>query len=408
MAKENNVPLRRTTIHDIPDDTLEIILKRITSLSALFRAAATCKLWRRVIGDAGFLSRFRHHSSPHILGHYRYSERGNTEFFPYPAPAGEIAIDDDTVSDRTCLYFLTTSYSNLNSAELHDSLGGLLAFHCFGRLISIIVCNPWTRQHREIYPPMLPRANTYPLLFGIFLLDSSDLGETGTELNMSNFRVLCLRLVRCIHDDDGMTTVEASIFSARDEHWLTMSTMSIGDDIVPGVDFFDFDPQSFVLVGHAGGSICWSTGSSNAVLHLDESTGEFSLFTLPVPAGVKRTTISYNTTNLRVIGGDAGTVHLVRIVGSDLEVLRYARGTGGECTVERRVCVPRLWCFLDRADWVVAHRSIALCDVLCDAEFISKFAADVKNLKLGHVQKRSHHSGRSLPYELPWTISVCL
>ncbi|CAN6352146.1 unnamed protein product [Urochloa humidicola] len=125
-------------------------------------------------------------------------------------------------------------------------------------------------------------------------------------------------------------------------------------------------------------------------------------------------TLSYcNRRSLRVIGsGDAGTVLLVRIVGGDIDVLRYDSG-GGECVVERRVHVPRVrehwnmgpWCFLDRSDEAAAHGSIALCDILCDPEFICKFAADVKNLKLGRVKRRFD---RSFPYELPWTISMCL
>ncbi|CAN6334639.1 unnamed protein product [Urochloa humidicola] len=434
MAKQNNVPRRTTTIHDIHGDLLELIFLRIPSIAGIIRAAATCKLWRRVIGNADFLCRFRRLHAPHILGHYyylpqhSYTEPAKTDFFPSPAPAGEIAIDDDTVSNRTCLHFLATSYYNLNSAQLLDGRGGLLAFQ--RSEFSIIVCNPWTRQHREVCPPMLTRANTYTLfILGIFLLDPEPGCVTGMDMDMSNFRVLCVRLV-CSFDGDGRQTVEVitNVFSASQEHWLLLSTMAITDDIVPEhfwltVDVVDKKP--FVLVGRSGGSICWcSSPSSNVILHLDESTGEFSLFTLPLRAGVNMDTLSYSRANLRVIGSDVvGTVRLVRIVGRYLEVLRYAHGGSsgiGECAVERRIRVPRLgkereprvWCFVDRADGKQARGSIALCDVLCDdAEFIRnrKFAADVRNLKLKHVEWRSDDVCRSyFPYELTWTISVCL
>ncbi|CAM0148387.1 unnamed protein product [Urochloa decumbens] len=414
MAKQNNVPCRRTTIHDIPDDLLQLTFLHIPSPADIIRAAATCKVWRRVIGNADFLLRFRRHHGPHILGHY-YTKYGRTDFFPCPAPAGQIAVDDDTVSDRTCLYFLTTSYYNLNSAELHDSRGGLLAFHHDSRRAPLIVCNPWTREHRKIYRPMPTRATTYTLSFlGIFLLDPEPGdGEIGMDLDMSNFRVLCVRLACCYHD--GRKTAEASVFSASQEHWLLLSnTMAIADDILP--EFYLVDQPLFVLVGRASGSICWCTRtSSNVILHLDESTGEFSLFTLPVHAGVNMDTLLYRRANLRVIGGDiVGTTRLVRILGGNLEVLQYAHGSGscdsGVCAVERRICLPCLfaepqplvWCFADRADGVEACGSVALCDVLCDdAEFIRnrKLAADVKNLRMERVEWLSD-GGWSFPYEM--------
>nr|TKW29241.1 hypothetical protein SEVIR_3G383400v2 [Setaria viridis] len=407
MAKLN-VPSHRTTIHDISDDLLEVVLLHIPSTAGVIRAAATCKLWRRVIGDAGFRRRFRRLNGPHILGHYYYYERSGTEFLPFPAtpPAWQIAVDD--IGARVSLYFLTTSYANLNYAELHDSRCGLLALYHFG--FGIIVCNPWTRQDRQIYLPM-PMVNTSMHYLGIFLLDADPDDETGTDMNMSNFRVLCVRLIHYHHD--GSKIVEASVFSARnDRRWLLLSNMAICD-VIPGRGVFG---SRFVLVGRAGGSICWSTKSSNVVLHLDEGTGEFSLFTLPVNAGVDINLLSYNRMELRVIGGDVGTVHLVRIVGGDIEVLRYARR--GACVVERRVRVPqaasteddrrelrRVWCFFDRAE-AASPGSIALCDVLCDAEFVRKFSA-VQNLKLERVKWRKD-GGRTFPYELPWTISACL
>ncbi|CAO1939562.1 unnamed protein product [Urochloa humidicola] len=124
MAQEKR-PRQMTTIHDIADDTLEVILQHITSLVVLIRAAATCKLWRRVIGGAGFLRRFHRLIGPYILGHHvYYSNFGGGMFFvssPSPA-AGEItpAIIGE-ISKHTSLRFLPR-YS-----VLHDSRGGLLA-----------------------------------------------------------------------------------------------------------------------------------------------------------------------------------------------------------------------------------------------------------------------------------------
>ncbi|CAN6352142.1 unnamed protein product [Urochloa humidicola] len=150
MAKENlNLPTKKTSIHDIFDDTLELILLRIPSPVVLVRAAATCKLWRRVIGAAGFLRRFRRRNGPYLLGCHLYDNYGHCkDFVPFPAPAAEIGVAD--IGDRLSLNFLP-SYP-----VLHDSRGGLLAFSGDGAIVA--VCNPWTRERREFFYPTTPAA----------------------------------------------------------------------------------------------------------------------------------------------------------------------------------------------------------------------------------------------------------
>ncbi|CAN6352140.1 unnamed protein product [Urochloa humidicola] len=193
--------------------------------------------------------------------------------------------------------------------------------------------------------------------------------------------------------------------------------MAIGD-MIPDADIL---PPPFAFVGCAGGSLCWSTKGSNAVLHLDESTGEFSDFTLPGDAaGIDRNMWYYNRRNLRVVGGDASTVHLVRIAGDSLEVLRYDCCSGGTCMVERRIRVPQMarideswqqWYFSDTAD-AAAPGHIVLRDRdvkgLVGVEYIWVFSVDIQNFKLERVQKLNRYGGRVFPYELPWTISACL
>nr|CAB3488610.1 unnamed protein product [Digitaria exilis] len=46
-----------TSIHDVPDDILELVFLALPC--HLSRAAATCKPWRRVITRPGFLHRYR-------------------------------------------------------------------------------------------------------------------------------------------------------------------------------------------------------------------------------------------------------------------------------------------------------------------------------------------------------------
>lgn len=60
-----------TTVEDVPDHLLEVILLRLDSSVSLLRAAAACTRWRRVVADAGFLRSFRSlHGARHVAGRY--------------------------------------------------------------------------------------------------------------------------------------------------------------------------------------------------------------------------------------------------------------------------------------------------------------------------------------------------
>ncbi|KAL6622515.1 hypothetical protein ACP70R_032394 [Stipagrostis hirtigluma subsp. patula] len=115
-----------TTIHDIADDLLELVLLHIGSPVCLARAAATCKLWHRVIGGAGFHRRHRSLHAPRVLGHYHVQcNSGRADFVLSPAPPGEAAVDIS--SGRLGLGFLADRLHHLHSdLELNDSRGGLL------------------------------------------------------------------------------------------------------------------------------------------------------------------------------------------------------------------------------------------------------------------------------------------
>jgi hypothetical protein len=72
-----------TSIHDVPDGLLKMVLLRVDSTASLVRAASTCKRWRYVIaGGAAFLRLARAlHPPPAIVGHY-HLDRDPTEFVP--------------------------------------------------------------------------------------------------------------------------------------------------------------------------------------------------------------------------------------------------------------------------------------------------------------------------------------
>ncbi|CAN6356690.1 unnamed protein product [Urochloa humidicola] len=371
MAKEKRQRRRRTSIQDISYDTLEVILQHLPSPVVLVRAAATCKLWRRVVGDAGFLRRFRRRNGPYVLGHYHPYFGGRVDFVPLPAPEMEIGIA--SISDRVSLDFLSRPFRHDHNTVLHDSRDGLLAFCHIDSTIN--VCCPLTKKQKVLFPisttPALAGKLETQEILGAFFIDP----DPDEGLNMSNFRILRVQLRQCLHDSSSKT-VEAFIFSAsRDDHrWHQLGSMAIGDDIIPYMMW----PRLTQFVGRAGSSIFWCEVRANVVLHLDESTSEFSCFTLPGgTAGICRKQLyshDHDMWSLRVIGGNTGSVRLLRIAGDVLEVLCHDRGSG-TCRVERRVRVSRVasregelrqyrrWYFSDDTSDEAARCSWAHCAV---------------------------------------------
>ncbi|KAF7058577.1 hypothetical protein CFC21_065602 [Triticum aestivum] len=69
--------------HRLPDELIELVFLRLPSSLQLVRAACTCKQWRRVVADGGFLRRFcsLHPHAP-VVGRYRVEDR--TYAFPRP------------------------------------------------------------------------------------------------------------------------------------------------------------------------------------------------------------------------------------------------------------------------------------------------------------------------------------
>ncbi|CAL4905649.1 unnamed protein product [Urochloa decumbens] len=393
----------RTNIHDLPDDLLELVLRRIRSPFYFVRAAAACKLWRRLLAaaadDNDFLSRL-HQPPPHVLGHY-YDEGSTTVFVPAttsPKPPGNrkapvnVSLDVD---------FLSGHYSG--RLALSDGHGRLLAFvHSNNSYSSVVLCNPWTREHRELRPP---RYGYWCCTIGAFLLAGA--------ADMSCFKVLCVWLDR--NYSNGNKTAHAAVFSAREDGWLLLGSAGVGD-IMPSLSCW-LDTRTKFL-GRAGGSLCWSGEVSDTVLHLDEGSGVFSTITLPAPAAIGNSrSMSYHRGNLRVVRGTSASVRFARVVGDEVEVLCWWHDYGGEFVVDRKVCLSQLagierlddwsWRFLDTAETPVTPGDVVLSP---DEEYRWMFSLDVGTMEMKPLRKSNSHAHRVFPCELPWppTIKVCV
>lgn len=139
------------------------------------------------------------------------------------------------------------------------------------------------------------------------------------------------------------------MYSARHGCWVRCVTEDMGYDV--DLRPFSLRPHD-VFLGRARGFLFWSANDGD-VLVLDESTGEFSTFTLALTDDDESYYRRHDMENIRAVGGGgAGTVRFVRAVGDELEVLAWEHWRK-ECVLERRLGLShvagpdRTWCFSD-------------------------------------------------------------
>ncbi|PUZ51357.1 hypothetical protein GQ55_6G177800 [Panicum hallii var. hallii] len=218
-----------TSIHDVPEDLLEVILLRVSSPVCLALAGAACKLWRRVIAGARFAGLYRSLHAPAAAGYYFNSCRSFWTMMAKPWAS------------------IGPSFDTLPSAAA-TGRGGLLliefnGLHYIPRTFPdvLVVCEPLTRRYEKIPPPLDfdRRSCTY---WRSYLVDGEgeEAAVGGRTIRMSNFRVLC-EMYR-----GGVA--RAAVFTAGSggagSSW---SERAIGH-VVPKLD-----PTRRIL-GHAGGS----------------------------------------------------------------------------------------------------------------------------------------------------------
>lgn len=322
---------------NLPDELVESVLLRLDSSVSLIRAASTCKSWRRIVADAGFLRRFRGLHEPTVAGYY-FDSRAESPFATLtmgrqeealcfrPSPsAAALAIDagsfslaflrdDDVLPSRW-----SSSWSVADSRGSLVLLINLAAGHAPFCFPEVVVCEPLTRRHRRILPS--PDFGTGCFFYGCYLADGEAAGDSSSSsIGMSNFRVV----YELYRDDGGAGLARAAVFAAGAHSWRETS---VGHTIPP------FHRMS--LMGSAGGSWYFHEGSTMAVL--DGSTAEFSSssFTLqqqPIDPGVY----------LYIAEGRDGEPRMFTTTGGILTVLiKRARrpaavvaGGGGEDDVE--------------------------------------------------------------------------
>ncbi|CAN6173984.1 unnamed protein product [Urochloa humidicola] len=418
-AKQRREPRARpTSVHDLPEELLALVLLGLSSSFHLVRAAATCRRWRRAIADAGFLARFRSlHGVPCVVGHYyvpetlhtyldlwrQVPEKTTTSFVPV-SPAvidpSHFWLDflytppDDGDLPRY-MYRRPRRVRHSRSREIVDSRGSLLLLTnrpCTEgpyRSPDFIVCEPPTRRCQGIARPAALSRHGF---LGGFLLDGNGSGSCRDAI--ADFRVLSV-----LYEHDGLFgTPRACVFSSGvDGGWrFCWHPMDDDDDIeLPAID-------KIHLAGRAAGRIYWGI-ETGTVLVLDETALEFSFLTFP-----EDMRWPYRRTSFRVIGGvDGDTLRVVRLDGPDLVVYGQMPGSG-QWVIEKSVRVRDVAAGLPGwrdSSSAQPARIVAAGDtfvVLTRTEKTWLFSVELDTMEAERRHERNRHNGQNYPCALPW------
>ncbi|CAL5064907.1 unnamed protein product [Urochloa decumbens] len=408
-----------TSVHDVPDHLLELILLRLRSSACLLRAAAACKRWRRAITAAGFLSRCLHARS-YVAGHYHAFDpdwvdhgtppiTGNPAFIPSPSSLGaavdarRFSLDDGGV--------LPDSDSGW---ALADSRGSLLLL--FKRANShtspdpdLLVCEPLTGRRQGI----LTEDTT---CLGVFLLDG-DRHQAGRTGIFDDFRVLTVLRECHVLEEEGRVMPVACVFSPGSDAggWRDLPSESTNSAAVS----LPSATERVTFVGRANGSLYWAIKEDDggvAMLVLDEAAMAFSRVAFPADAADDGPNPSYDRWSFRVIGGKGGAPHVVRMVRNELMVLARRRGSGeGDewvWEVERRVRLREATLglpgredtfFQRNAMIMAAHEEYVL---VTPQEKTWLFSVELDTMQVELQHERNRYAGQAYPSQLPWPPSL--
>jgi hypothetical protein len=405
-----------TSVNDVPDHVLELILLHLESSACLLRAAAACKRWRRIAVAAGFLPRYRslHSQAPFVAGHYHAFDPDWVDYESPPITDNPVFVPSPSLT-VDCRHFSLDDFlpDSDSGWALADSRGGLLLLfrrrtgwdaHARSRSFpDLLVCEPLTRRCQGILRP--PEHAT---CLGVFLLDDG-FGGRVVGMSMSSFRV-----VSVLHEDhaseEGRGMPVACVFtSGSDGGWRVLlpagaSTNSAAVSLPGAIDCISF-------AGRVNGSLYWVAGEDSAIamLVLDEATMEFSR--VPFLTDDDNTGGPYDRWSFRVIGGgkDDHAPRVVRLVSNELIVLVQHHKQGGDkwWVVEKLVRLPeatlklegRKQRFFQRNAMIVAANETYV--LVTPREKTWLFSVEIETLHVEREHRRNKYAGTAYPFQLP-------
>ncbi|KAF8737963.1 hypothetical protein HU200_013997 [Digitaria exilis] len=396
------------TVHDLPDDILELIFLRLDSCASAVRAASACTRWCGVLAGAGFLSRFGSLRAHRLAGHYHTVD----PFFDTSPPVGgQLTVFVPSPSMSTVVdprRFALDFLPNSKSWEIADSRGGLLLLYkkrphawCTEHhpylQDQLVVCEPLTRRHQGIIYPR----DMVSQYIGLFLLDGDDDDAGGRSIGMSNFKIIAVLHKFHAWQSDGRGGVPlALVFSSgSDGGWrVPRSAAADSDNVtIPG------DIDLIYFAGRVGGSAYWAIDEEDGtMLVLDEATTTFSVVTFP-----QNLLRSYDRYNFRVTGGEEGVLRVVRLQDNELKVFARRRG-GHEWVLENFLQLREAtrgqpgredrFFEVNEALIVAADSTHVL---VSPQEKTWPFSVDLQTMEVERAHERNRYAGTAFPYELP-------
>ncbi|TVU09168.1 hypothetical protein EJB05_42614, partial [Eragrostis curvula] len=411
-----------TSVNDLSDDLLEVVLLDLDSPVCLVRAASTCKRWRHIVAGAAFLRRFRSLHPPRAIGHFynvtKYSPYSFGCWHAWPKEGEAPVYVPESMSAADGIYGRQLSLDFVpcdgTPPEIVDSRGSLLlllkekfgtAEHkrdcsCCNYLNNnivpdLVVCEPLTRRYHRIDPP-----KGHICIISAFLLDGN---KAGRAIGMDNFRVL---LVLYIHDRDwtdrynGHGYVYASVFPSRWNNGSWYHSRLAKGVYLPRVADVQF-------AGRTGGRIYWACSDDQKVLVLDERTLKFSYMALP-----DHMKWDFDANNFRVVAGEGGTMRILRVTDSgDLEVFSQVRGcfSTEDWVLESRVRLAEATRGLRRRkeEFFAKPPRIIIAGeegsvILSPVNKMWLFSVDLDTLELKRERRRNKYAGRAFPCMPSW------
>ncbi|CAN6343853.1 unnamed protein product [Urochloa humidicola] len=409
--RKNTKSPAATTIHDVPDELLRLILLRLDSPLWLLRAACASKRFRRAVitdaDDAGraILRLARSLHPPAVVGGY-HNHSGPWRTIAFVPSSPSAPIDDG----RFSLDWLPEHLDNITNStgcRVADCHGGLVLLlrrvFAGSDLAELIVVDPLTRRHREIHRP--PDEHTGSNFPDIFLLAGDDNDDDGGDMSVSNFRLLYSMLDK---------SSDAYVFSTADGGgWRLLRPL------VPAAGLGRV--TGWVIAGRIDGALYVGL-SAGTVMVLDNASLEFSEVDLPIRIiDLDPRRYASTFTVVHSAGDDRHTsppvVRIVHVHGEELEVFRRVGGSSGMWVLEHSIrrlskaarglpsCPPRNKGYRRMEMEVMAGGTgFAIVSVELIAGYQRwSFSVDVDTMELQDVpQKAYHKTDEIFTYTLPW------
>ncbi|KAL6658821.1 hypothetical protein ACP70R_002861 [Stipagrostis hirtigluma subsp. patula] len=393
-----------TTVNDVPDHLLKLIILRLRSHVSLIRAAAVCTRWRRIASPRNHPADWHRHDFFTVIGHYHVVDPSLS-----PSPAQRRRPVFVPASPSLDAHYFSLDFLPAGRGgrpwELVDGCGSLLllAIRRRGFFPDLVVCEPTTRRYVTIQPVA---GMKYSRCLGAFL------GQNYNVISMSiDFKVTCVLSERAAGmaddgDGDGVGVVTARVYHRRPP-WCTRWRSGWHLPRTESSALHVRGAESAHYAGRAAGMIFWGVEDDGTVFACKENSGEFSHFYLPehVRASHRRSTFRFVNDGTYAF---PAKVRVVSLIGDELRVFVERKHDDGssEWALEKSLRLPEAtrglpgWkeCYFGRTTKIVTAGTGFV--VVTPAEETWLFSVELGTMRVEREHSRNRLAGEVYPYEL--------